>query len=265
MKKPIILLLLLCCFSFVFKEELLLRVSLQNINTQTNSDTFRAHELNDKLLEEIRTVSAGERGSIIGNYFFEQQLSARFEHVELKDYIKKEVWEEYVHYCDAIWEDVEYFPVVTSTKNKEYTVTYADSWFARRTYGGERGHEGTDIMASVDTPGLYPVISMTDGVIQKKGWIEKGGWRVGITAPSGGYFYYAHLDSYADIEEGAKIEAGDIIGFMGDSGYGPEGTTGMFATHLHLGIYIYPDGEETSINPYWVLKMIEEKKLSCSF
>ena len=95
--------------------------------------------------------------------------------------------------------------------------------------------------------------------------MEKGGYRIGITAPSGAYFYYAHLDSYGSYQEGDEVKAGDIIGFMGNTGYGPEGTKGMFATHLHLWIYLYPDGEETSYNPYWILRLAGEKKLSCSF
>ena len=49
---------------------------------------------------------------------------------------------------------------------------------------------------------------MTDGVIQSKGWLPKGGYRIGILAPSGGYFYYAHLDSYADIKEGDRVKRG---------------------------------------------------------
>ena len=55
----------------------------------------------------------------------------------------------------------------------------------------------------------------------------------------------------------------DILGFMGDSGYGPEGTFGQFAVHLHLGIYIYPNDVETSVNPYWVLRYIEKSKVKC--
>ena len=53
---------------------------------------------------------------------------------------------------------------------------------------------------------------MTDGTVTSKGWLPKGGWRIGITAPHGGYFYYAHLDSYADVEIGEEIKAGDLIG-----------------------------------------------------
>ena len=78
-------------------------------------------------------------------------------------------------------------------------------------------------------PGYYPVVSMTDGIVESKGWLELGGCRLGIRAPHGAYFYYAHLDSYADIEEGDTINAGDLLGFMGDTGYGTEeGTRGNF-------------------------------------
>ena len=43
-----------------------------------------------------------------------------------------------------------------------------------RTYGGKRGHEGTDLMASKDVPGLYPVVSISDGTVMNKGWLERG-------------------------------------------------------------------------------------------
>ena len=175
------------------------------------------------------------------------------------------VMPKYSEYYDEIIDDLQYFPVPVSNLHSEYTVNYIDSWNALRTYGGERGHEGTDIMANVDEPGIYPVLSMTDGTIEKMGWLEKGGWRVGIMSDSGIFYYYAHLDSYMDIEVGDNIRAGDVIGYMGNSGYGPEGTKGMFATHLHIGIYVYPEGKETAVNPYPFLKKIEEKKLSCSF
>ena len=61
---------------------------------------------------------------------------------------------------------------------------------------------------------------------------------MGILAPGGAYFYYAHLDSYADLKEGDPVKAGDFLGYMGDSGYGEEGTTGKFPVHLHVGIYL---------------------------
>ena len=134
-----------------------------------------------------------------------------------------------------------------------------------RTYGGKRGHEGTDIMASKNRRDIYPVLSMTDGIVTSKGWLPKGGWRIGITAPGGGYFYYAHLSSYGQVEIGDEVKAGDLLGYMGDSGYGKEGTTGQFPVHLHVGIYLQENGKEISINPYWILRYLEKHKLKYTF
>ena len=51
-------------------------------------------------------------------------------------------------------------------------------------------------LGRVSQSGFYPVISMTDGKIEKIGWLSLGGYRIGIRSPHGGYFYYAHLASY---------------------------------------------------------------------
>ena len=145
-------------------------------------------------------------------------------------------------------------------------VSYCDSWMQSRTFGGKRGHEGCDIMASVNTRGVYPVVSMTDGVVEAVGWLKLGGWRIGIRSPNGGYFYYAHLDSYAEqLAEGDTVRAGDFLGYMGDSGYGKEGTRGKFPVHLHVGIYIFPEGREVSVNPFSVLKYAERSKIKCIY
>ena len=128
----------------------------------------------------------------------------------------------------------------------------------------KRRHEGCDIMGSKMPPGYYPVVSMTDGVIEKIGWLEMGGWRVGVRAPGGAYLYYAHLYDYAgNFKEGDRVKAGELIGYMGDTGYGKtEGTRGNFDVHLHVGIYIKTDhNEEMSVNPYWILKWLEKKRL----
>ena len=174
-------------------------------------------------------------------------------------------WDAYVQSCRAIWNDVKYFPIPQSLDDTEDKISYVDSWMFERNYGGKRGHEGTDIMAEKNTPGYYPVVSMTDGVVTEKGWLEKGGWRIGITAPTGAYFYYAHLDSYAELEKGDPVKAGDLLGFMGDSGYGEEGTTGEFPVHLHLGIYLKEGTEEISVNPYPVLRYAENARIKCVY
>lgn len=153
----------------------------------------------------------------------------------------------------AVWDDIRCFPVSASG------VCYENSWMFERTYGGLRGHEGTDLMPPENIAGYYPVVSMTDGVVEKIGWLPKGGWRIGIRSPSGGYFYYAHLDSYSrNFTIGESVAAGEVLGRMGDTGYGVEGTHGKFAVHLHLGIYIRTEEiEELSVNPYWVLRWAE--------
>lgn len=171
--------------------------------------------------------------------------------------------------CGSLYRNVEkeaqFFPIPGSTLDPSLTVSYVDSWQAERNYKGKSGHEGTDIMAGENERGRYPVLSMTDGTITNLGWLEKGGYRVGITADSGTYYYYAHLDSYADIKEGDEIKAGELLGYMGDSGYGEEGTKGKFAVHLHVGIYIYKNDEEISVNPYHVLLYLENKKLKYAY
>lgn len=132
----------------------------------------------------------------------------------------------------------------------------------------KRRHEGCDIMGAGMPRGYYPVVSITDGIVERIGWLEMGGWRIGIRAPGGAYFYYAHLYGYAcEFEEGDKVKAGDLLGYMGDTGYSKiEGTTGNFDVHLHLGIYIRTDhNEEMSINPYWILRYLEQRRLSFSY
>ena len=156
----------------------------------------------------------------------------------------------------AVWNDICCFPVSSPG------VCFENSWMFERTYGGLRGHEGTDLMPPENIAGYYPVVSMTDGVVEKIGWLPKGGWRIGIRSPSGGYFYYAHLDSYSqNYGIGDRVSAGEVLGMMGDTGYGEEGTRGKFAVHLHFGIYIRTEeSEELSVNPYWVLRWAERKK-----
>ena len=88
-------------------------------------------------------------------------------------------WDAYVQSCRAIWNDVKYFPIPQSLDDTEDKISYVDSWMFERNYGGKRGHEGTDIMAEKNTPGYYPVVSMTDGVVTEKGWLERAAGGLG--------------------------------------------------------------------------------------
>lgn len=186
-----------------------------------------------------------------------QKVSTHNKEELLKGLAKNTFFEELKGYLHAILEDSKVFPV---DKNLlvEKQINYTDSWNYLRSYGGKRKHEGTDIMSAANVPDIIKVLSMTNGMVEKMGWLEKGGYRVGIRGEKGGYFYYAHLSSYApELKVGDVVKAGDFLGFMGDSGYGIEGTTGMFPVHLHVGIYVDTPFGELSVNPYLILKLLE--------
>lgn len=225
------------------------------------TESFRAMRLSEELIQESGELSEKtgiSKGRLLALAFAENGGKFPAHMQKFSSLEKLAAWAGRVRPLEyemlngafqAVWDDVECFPV-------KCPVSFEDSWMAMRTYGGERGHEGVDLMPPVNQRDFYPVFSMTDGIVEKLGWLEKGGYRVGIRSPSGGYYYYAHLSSYADgLAEGMTLEAGELLGFMGDTGYGPEGTTGQFDVHLHLGIYINTeDGEELSVNPYCILK-----------
>lgn len=170
--------------------------------------------------------------------------------------------------------DLKYFPVPLSSREGTPDVAFENGWMEGRSYGGDKGeqgqrhHEGCDIMGSGMPRGYYPVVSVSDGTVERIGWLEMGGWRIGIRSPGGAYLYYAHLYGYAkDFKEGDKVRAGELLGYMGDTGYGKtEGTTGNFDVHLHLGIYIRTDhNEEMSVNPYWILRYLEKRRLTFTY
>lgn len=184
----------------------------------------------------------------------------QLDHMETPEKASADEFTAYMDMVDHVFADLQCFPVVKEEADGIYPVSYDNTWGAERTYGGERTHEGCDLMAVSNERGRYKVCSMTDGTVKNIGWLEQGGWRIGIESDSGIYYYYAHLDSYEKaFERGERVVAGQILGRMGDSGYGKEpGTKGNFAVHLHIGIYLTDlSGKERAINPYWFLKQLE--------
>lgn len=110
-----------------------------------------------------------------------------------------------------------------------------DTWGAARSQG--RSHEGIDIFAPRGTP----IQATTQGIVSKVGNNNLGGRVVVVVGPGGAGHYYAHLEDYADISPNDWVNAGDIIGYVGDSG-NAKGTP----PHLHYGIYI----NGSAVNPY---------------
>ncbi len=82
-----------------------------------------------------------------------------------------------------IMEELLYFPIPLSLDEKSLTWSFTDTWNQSRTYGGDRHHEGTDIITAVNEPGVYPVVSMSDGTIEKIGWLRA--WRMENGDPYG--------------------------------------------------------------------------------
>lgn len=234
-------------------------VSGIKINDLEGED-FRKQQLSEKLIGQIIRFYDGRTQGDVSDAIAATMLMGQF-HPEkfytqapLVQHFKTALWEESRRAYDAVWGDLECFPVKASE------VFYENSWMAPRGNSGERRHEGCDLFGALDQPGHDPVASITDGTIEQVGWLPLGGYRIGIRSPRGGYFYYAHLDSYEEeFQEGDTVLAGQILGFMGNTGYGPEGTRGQFATHLHLGIYLEtPSHPELSVNPYWILRYLDE-------
>lgn len=155
----------------------------------------------------------------------------------------------------AIWGDIKYFPVASED------IFFENTWLKPVEYEAAEHHEGTDLAGSVRSSGYYPVISMTDGTVKRAGWHSGYGYSIVVHTPEGGDFFYAHLDSFdREYVTGEEVRAGDILGFMGNTGFGPVKTKGRMPVYLHVGIYISgPDGENISVNPYWILKIFAKK------
>ncbi len=245
---------------------------------ETALEHFRNHRISEETLAEFMQASEGgieHFAGLMTMYFAEEGLETDVKLLEQDmTYAMEYHGDEFRRLRGAVlavWQDLKRFPVGrVQTKDAGKTggaakaggtdfVTFADSWMQSRTFGGERGHEGTDIMAEINQRGIYPIYSMTDGVVENIGWLKLGGYRIGIRSDSGAYFYYAHLAEYArEFEIGERVTAGTHLGYMGDTGYSEvPGTTGMFDVHLHLGIYLNDgSGTEYSVNSYPMLRYL---------
>jgi len=135
--------------------------------------------------------------------------------------------------------------------------SYRSTWGAARGWGGYRIHEGTDIFAGYGVP----VRSTCYGVVEIKGWNPFGGWRIGIRDLDNVYHYYAHLSGFEKtVTVGDIVMPGQVIGWVGSSGYGKPGTSGKFPPHLHYGAYRDRGLVEWSFDPYPMLRAWEKQE-----
>jgi len=127
--------------------------------------------------------------------------------------------------------------------------SFGDSFGAPRMMGTgyEHAHQGTDILAPAGTP----LLACERGIVTKLGSDVLGGTKIWVKGESGTYYYYAHLSAFAEgMADGVVVEAGDVIGLVGDTGNAKGGPP-----HLHFEIH--PDGGP-AVNPYPLLKVVDE-------
>lgn len=152
---------------------------------------------------------------------------------------------------------------------KEYFDSYDDTWGAAR--NGGKTHEGADLMA----PEGEPIYSVTSGMVQSSAgssasnYSEVGGYNIMVKADEdigpvqkGDLLYYAHMSGKPQVQEGQKVEAGDVLGKVGDTGDGPEVTTGKFEPHLHFGWYDMSqeraEAPTGAMNPFPLLEYLKD-------
>jgi len=124
-----------------------------------------------------------------------------------------------------------------------------------RDYGYKRTHLGHDMMGNLGTP----IIAVESGIVEALGWNRYGGWRVGIRSfDTKRYYYYAHLKKdnpyVKNLVEGQIIKAGDVIGYLGRTGYSiEENVNNIEINHLHFGMQlIFDEVQKDGINQIWI-------------
>jgi len=124
-------------------------------------------------------------------------------------------------------------------------VEFIDSWGYPRMTGtaSEHWHQGTDVFADYGSP----LVASENGVIARVGTGTLGGMKLWVVGESGTEYYYAHLSAFAaGLADGRRIAAGEVVGYVGDSG-------NARGTSPHLHFEVHPDGGD-AVNPYPLLK-----------
>ena len=136
-----------------------------------------------------------------------------------------------------------------------YGYSHCDDFGVGRSFGFRRKHLGHDMMGSLGTP----IVAVEGGVVEALGWNRYGGWRVGIRSfDSKRYYYYAHLQKdrpfAPGLAEGDIVQAGDLIGFMGRTGYSDrENVNNIETVHLHFGLQlVFEESQKECNSEIWI-------------
>ena len=151
-----------------------------------------------------------------------------------------------------------------------YGYSHCDDFGVARSFGFRRKHLGNDLMGAQGTP----IVAVEGGVVEAMGWNRYGGWRIGIRSfDNKRYYYYAHLQKdkpfAPGLEEGDMVQAGDLIGFMGRTGYSDrENVNNIETVHLHFGMELVFDesqkecNSEIWIDVYDIVRLLSEHRSS---
>lgn len=141
-------------------------------------------------------------------------------------------------------------PIAKGFEYRDY-----DDFGVSRSYGFKREHLGHDMMGQIGTP----VVAVESGYVEALGWNQYGGWRIGIRSfDHKRYYYYAHLRQdypyVKTLKEGSKVTAGDVIGYMGHTGYSTtENVNNIDEVHLHFGMeLIFDESQKDGNNEIWI-------------
>lgn len=155
---------------------------------------------------------------------------------------------------NVVWQD-KYGLKVFSPIAAGYYYNDYDDFGAGREYGYKRKHLGHDMMGNIGTP----IIAVESGTVEALGWNRYGGWRIGIRSfDRKRYYYYAHLRKdtpyVTDLAQGDIVKAGDVIGYLGRTGYSiKENVNNIETSHLHFGMQlIFDESQKDGINQIWI-------------
>jgi murein DD-endopeptidase MepM/ murein hydrolase activator NlpD len=93
-----------------------------------------------------------------------------------------------------------------------------------------------------------PVVAIYSGRISRLTNGSLSGLAIWFRSDEGDSYFYAHLESFADVSAGQGVSEGEVIGYVGSSGNAPE-----FLPHLH---FEYHPGGGAAVNPYPLVKGI---------
>jgi murein DD-endopeptidase MepM/ murein hydrolase activator NlpD len=145
--------------------------------------------------------------------------------------------------------------ILTAFPQEPDSVRFRDTWGDRRS--GGRRHQGTDIMSPRGTE----IVAVAGGIVTKLGYSRMSGYNIRIDHGNGWITSYLHLNNdtygtddgkggtwtafFPTLKVGDEVMAGQVIGYVGDSG-NAENTT----PHTHFEI----KHDDTKMNPYPYLR-----------